>query len=570
MAASVVPPLSLGTWLLLAVSILALGRAVQLHLVRRKFIRDNGCKPLESHYPIRDPVFGSDLLRDNIVAAKNHKLLEVGKERFDKYGRTFSTKLASGPAIATIEPENIKAVLALKFKDFHLVRRQILVGKLLGHGIFSTDGEAWAHSRALLRPNFNKDKLADIEAFERHLQYMFQAIPTDGRTVDLQELFFRLTIDSATEFLFGESVHSLRKGVLAEEGAGSEDDFAWAFNYAQSAGVTRNRLGVFRHFVRDKTDDKACRICHEYVDRFVDRAVRHREQLDLERGEKTGAVDVDAEEEKGVNYFFINELAKQTKDRLRIRTESMNILLAGRDTTASLLSNMFFQLAKNPRVWAKMQKEVEDTLHGELPTYEQLRNLKYIRWCLNECMFEQSFLISPRVVSLTDYHSAPFAPRRPRKLAHRDPRHRHPPRRRSRRPITPPCEEGHVGPLLAVVHAPRRAVVWPRRGGVPTREVGDAAPWLGVPPVQRRAEDLPGPAVRPDGGELHDRADPADVQEHREPRPRPVGGEPDVDDGQQERVQGRLVVALPMSCMPGPLRLGVRMACISRRRAFLP
>lgn len=348
---------------------------INLYFARQKFAKENGCQPLQNHYPLKDPIFGLDVLRENLRMSKAAKLLENGQRRFQKYGRTFGTKFVDQPAIATIEPENIKAVLALRFKDFNLVRRQLLVGKLLGHGIFSTDGESWAHSRALLRPNFVKDKLADIEAFERHLQYMFKAIPTDGRTVDLQELFFRLTIDSATEFLFGESVHSLR--MESSHGGPSEANFTWAFNYAQQAGVNRARLGIFSFLYSDKTENEACRICHEYVDRFVEKGVKYREQHDLEKGDGK-----DAQHEK---YFFLNELAKVTKDKLRIRTELMNILLAGRDTTASLLSNMFFVIAKRPDIWAKMQQEVEEVLHGELPTYEQLRNLKYVKWCLNEC-----------------------------------------------------------------------------------------------------------------------------------------------------------------------------------------
>ena len=46
---------------------------------------------------------------------------------------------------------------------------------------------------------------------------------------------------------------------------------------------------------------------------------------------------------------------------------------------------MFFVLARNPEIWERLRREIDDTLHGELPTYEQLRNMKYLKWCLNEC-----------------------------------------------------------------------------------------------------------------------------------------------------------------------------------------
>lgn len=38
----------------------------------------------------------------------------------------------------TIDPENVKAVLATNFKDFGLGQRQRAFGPLLGQGIFTT------------------------------------------------------------------------------------------------------------------------------------------------------------------------------------------------------------------------------------------------------------------------------------------------------------------------------------------------------------------------------------------------------------------------------------------------
>ena len=63
----------------------------------------------------------------------------------------------------------------------------------------------------------------------------------------------------------------------------------------------------------------------------------------------------------------------------------LNVLLAGRDTTASLLGNIWFTLARRPDIWAKLRKEVQDTLHGQRPTFEQLKEMKYLRAIINEC-----------------------------------------------------------------------------------------------------------------------------------------------------------------------------------------
>lgn len=81
--------------------------------------------------------------------------------------------------------------------------------RVLGEGIFTTDGASWQHSRDLLRPNFVRSQIGDLPMFETHVKKLTAAIPRDGSTVDLQGLFYRLSLDIATEFLFGESSNSL-------------------------------------------------------------------------------------------------------------------------------------------------------------------------------------------------------------------------------------------------------------------------------------------------------------------------------------------------------------------------
>ena len=56
----------------------------------------------------------------------------------------------------------------------------------------------------------------------------------------------------------------------------------------------------------------------------------------------------------------------------------MNVLLAGCDTTASLLSNLFFRLAKHPAIWDKLRREVAG-LQGWAPTYKEFRSLRYVQ-----------------------------------------------------------------------------------------------------------------------------------------------------------------------------------------------
>ncbi|KAF2267868.1 cytochrome P450 52A12 [Lojkania enalia] len=347
------------------------------YLTRRRLEIENGCKPCP-HVLNKDPFLGIDVLRQNIANAKKHAVLETAYNRFKSFNsNTFRSRMMRMPVIVTMEPENVKTILSLKFKDYSFGARKKAFTPLLGIGIFNSDGERWANSRHLLRPNFAKEQVADLAMLERHLKLLLRHVPRDGTTVDLQDLFFMMTIDTATEFLFNHSTNSLRFQGDAVEDANEDVVFSKAFTFAQADILTRLRLGPLDWFRSNKKGVDAIKICHAYVDKWVDDAVRWREERDLEK-----AAGREKEEDR---YVFIHELAKQTNDKKRIREELVNVLLAGRDTTASLLSNMWFELAKRPDIYAKLRAEIE-RLDGRIPSYEELRNLKYLKWCINESL----------------------------------------------------------------------------------------------------------------------------------------------------------------------------------------
>ena len=93
------------------------------------------------------------------LAALDKGLLRLFDEGFRDYGMTFEYKILGVSQIATIEPENIKALLATQFPDFSLGLRHRAFCPLLGDGIFNADGALWSHSRALLRPQFSREQV---------------------------------------------------------------------------------------------------------------------------------------------------------------------------------------------------------------------------------------------------------------------------------------------------------------------------------------------------------------------------------------------------------------------------
>lgn len=94
-------------------------------------------------------------------------------------------------------------------------RRKVMF-PFFGDGIFTQQGDTWKHSRELLRPQFTHRQYEDLELFREAVDNLIDILPESG-VVDLQPLFFRLTLDTTTAFLFGDSVDSLKTAEMAAE-----------------------------------------------------------------------------------------------------------------------------------------------------------------------------------------------------------------------------------------------------------------------------------------------------------------------------------------------------------------
>ncbi|KAI9755539.1 MAG: hypothetical protein M1815_004853 [Lichina confinis] len=342
--------------------------------------------------------FGIDVVRRMFKADHDKMIPVVLSQRFEEVNAwTYCDALLGGTTfVMTADPRNIQVILAAQFHDFAVgERRRRIFAPLLGQGIFTQDGRDWEHSRAMLRPQFARDQVSDLHLEEKHLQNLMGALPVgpDGWTseTDLQVLFFRLTLDSATEFLFGESVNSQLAEMAANDQAESKPStpsyrdeavVARAFDIGQRYLARRGRFQQFYWLVTSAEFRQARRD----VDGFVDHAVRL--ALDKQLGDKSNEKGVGEGERE--RYVFLDALVAKTQDPIQLRSQLLNILLAGRDTTASHLGWLFYVLARHPDVFEKLRSTVVDTFgtydDPREITFARLKSCLYLQYCNNETL----------------------------------------------------------------------------------------------------------------------------------------------------------------------------------------
>lgn len=80
-------------------------------------------------------------------------------------------------------------------------------------------------------------------------------------------------------------------------------------------------------------------------------------------------------------------MAGHTKDQTVLRDQLYAVLLAGRDTTACTLSWTIYEMSRKPHIVAKLRQEILDVVGPErAPTYENLKNMKYLQYIMNETL----------------------------------------------------------------------------------------------------------------------------------------------------------------------------------------
>jgi cytochrome P450 len=325
---------------------------------------------------------GLPMLVGFLKAHYDSELNRFCRKRFDEFGvRTVRVQALTRRITVTIDPENIKAILATQFKDFDLGLRYEQFQPLMGDGVFTLSGDGWFHSRALLRPHFATEEANRLQIIEKHCQSLFDVFlekSANGATFDLQDVFFKLTLDTATEMLFGESTECLSMKVQHHgDEYPSAEEFADAFNTAQKWLLYRTMALRLYFLINLPSYTKASKTCHKFISYYVDRALKYREKQQEEYDEFGRK-----------KYYFLKELANETQDPVLMRDQAMNILLAGRDTTAGTLSFTFAMLLRNKHVFYKLRNEVLNTFGTDTEniSFHTLKRCDYLRHVLNEVL----------------------------------------------------------------------------------------------------------------------------------------------------------------------------------------
>ncbi|TMW62708.1 hypothetical protein Poli38472_005326 [Pythium oligandrum] len=308
-------------------------------------------------------------------------------------GRTFVLRALGRPDVVVFSSqESIEDVMKKQFDSFP--KGAFLAdyfGDVFGEGIFVVNGVKWLHQRKTASNLFTARSLREsmTETIRKHTVHLRQILLDAGaqdKTVDLHDLFSRLSAESFAEIGFG-----INMGML--DNNEGDHPFQVAFDRSQhSMTLRRFKPSWFWLFQKRFKLGAEAQISE-------DAETIHTAVLDI-IAESLKLRQSGATQEGPVNLvsLFLDSYEKSPDakngefDPKYLVDVVVNFINAGRDTTAQALSWFFKNLTQHPEVTAKLRAELYEVLPGlmdgsiDTPTMEQVEQLTYLEAAIRESL----------------------------------------------------------------------------------------------------------------------------------------------------------------------------------------
>ena len=129
------------------------------------------------------------------------------EESMDKFGGTYAVNLGMRRMIATQDPGFIDHVLKSNHKNYYkspILTEQL--GRFLGKGLLTSNGEYWLKQRRLIQPGFHPEKIHALYGIiKKTVDQFIDRFPT-GDKIDVYPLMNTLAFEIVVNTLFNVKV----------------------------------------------------------------------------------------------------------------------------------------------------------------------------------------------------------------------------------------------------------------------------------------------------------------------------------------------------------------------------
>ncbi len=277
----------------------------------------------------------------------------------------FALKLGPVQVPVVYKPEHLQQVLIDDARSYTKAGMWQATRPLLGEGLVTSDGDVWKRQRQLMQPLFTPRYVAGlgglmVNAIDAQIQDM---LGRAGSPMEAGAEMTQITQRVLMDTMFGGSLDRTQSVVLA-------DHLITAFQ-AMNVRIFTYYLPEWFPRPGGRAFFRSVAAIDEAMLSLVARRRQepggHRDMLSLlieARDPETGAPLADRE----------------------IRDQLVTLFVAGLDTTAVMLTWLFYLLDQHPDVEARLRAEIASVVGDRLPTGEDVAQLSYTRQVVQETM----------------------------------------------------------------------------------------------------------------------------------------------------------------------------------------
>lgn len=307
----------------------------------------------------------------NIFKFLENPIPLINETMEDMGGQTYRIHLGGiNKSIMTADPEIIQYILQKNHKNYYKSELQTKhVGKYVGKGLLTTNGDYWLKQRRLIQPGFHKKKLESLvqivnDVVIEFVQTLKQKVNEGLTTTDMLDQMHELTLRVVSKSLFstgitdeqlallGEGVTKLQLAVIKDV---RQPMFAW---YRKLNGEERKNADLAKRvyaLLNDLIEERRAST-EEYGDML--------DMLLSSRYEDTG--------EGMTNQQILDEV--------------LIIFVAGHETSATALTWTLYLLDQHPNELSKLRNEIQTVRLSDTPSFQDLMQLTINNQILSESM----------------------------------------------------------------------------------------------------------------------------------------------------------------------------------------
>ena len=308
-----------------------------------------------------------------------------------EYGDLVPIRLGPRRALLVYHPDAIEDVLVTRNRDF--VKSpgvRFLLRRLIGNGLFLSEGGSWLRQRRLVQPAFHRQRVAAYGEVMTNYTARRLSGWKEGDVFDIHAEMMTLTQIIVAKTLFDADV--------------SDESYAIAQTSNVLAEEFGTRLRSVVQFIPDWVPTPANLLTARalrYLDQVVYRMVAARRQTADDRGDLLSMLLHAQDADDG------SQMSNE-----QVRDEVMTLFMAGHETTAVTLSWSWYLLAQHPEVDAQLADELRTVVGDRPPTVADLPRLKYTEMIISESMrlYPPAYALARQAVNPSEIAGHPVAP----------------------------------------------------------------------------------------------------------------------------------------------------------------